>query len=127
VRAFFLATLSARLSLPTLSSSITRFSYGAKPATSRISSRTIFTRFPSRCGARERSARQRTAAAGQVSWQSSAKTHPLARARARGKRALAHDVALLQADGLSLRHLGCRSVDKKADFRRGAPKTARLS
>ena len=50
-RTFFLATLSARLSLPTLSSSMIRFSYGAGPATSRTSSRIIFTRLPRRCHA----------------------------------------------------------------------------
>jgi hypothetical protein len=46
---FRLATLSARLSLPTLSSSIRRFSYGAWPATSRTMSRTSFTRLDRRC------------------------------------------------------------------------------
>ena len=83
VRAFFLATFSARLSLPTFSSSITRFSYGAKPATSRISSRTIFTRFPSRCGARARRVSASAAAAGQPRHSPAGDAPPCARPGAR--------------------------------------------
>ena len=49
IRTFFLHSLSARLSLPTFSSSVTRFSYGARPATSRMISRTNFTRLLARC------------------------------------------------------------------------------
>ncbi len=49
LRTFFLHSLRARLSLPTFSSSVTRFSYGARPATSRMISRTNFTRLLARC------------------------------------------------------------------------------
>lgn len=48
-RTLRLASFSARLSFPTLRSSIRRFSYGAVPATSFTSSRTIFTRLPRAC------------------------------------------------------------------------------
>ncbi len=47
VPSFFLATLSARLSFPTLSSSVILFSYGANPTTSLISLRTSDVRLPS--------------------------------------------------------------------------------
>ena len=49
-----LSTLSARFSFPTLSSSIDRFSYGAYPATSRITERTNSTRLFSFCARQRR-------------------------------------------------------------------------